>query len=1373
MRYVSLAAVALAASTLVPSVLLGQIDSTKLTVQGYQLLSEVRYTRTQSYFTYAASLLNVGPAIPAVTATLSIQFSPSTTIVPGMGNLQFPAVGTNSQVNSLNTFTILVDRTVNFSFNSLVWSYNAPVANAGPNQTGSVGTTVHLNGSGSTNPSGIGTLNYSWIFTSVPTGSMATIINSTNATPTFVPDLVGTYVVALTVFNGAGSDTSTVTVTVASGPPPPVANAGANQTVNVGSTVHLDGSKSLDYNGKPLTYTWTLIQKPAGSNAVLSGANTVSPTFVADVATTSTASYIAQLVVNDGVNNSPPSTVTITTTSFQPPVANAGQAQTVIVGATVQLDGTGSTETSGNSLTYQWSLLTIPTGSTAKLSSTTAAKPTFVADLAGVYIAQLIVNDTLQNSTPSTVTITANPPQAPTANAGSAQTVQIGSAAATPVVLSGSGNDPQGQPLTYHWTLTVPAGSNTAALSNASIANPTFVPDVLGQYTATLVVNDGTLNSSPSSVIITVTDTQPVANPGAAQNVTTGVTVTLNGSASTDSDHAPLTYQWSLLTVPTGSTAVLNSTTVVSPTFTADLQGTYVAQLIVNDGFQNSAPQTVTITAVTSPNNVITLSPDPLNLVNVPGNLTVTLGAAAGTNGVPVTLTIEDTTIATGPASVTVLSGQMSAAATITPVNVGSTTIIASATGYKPYFGTINVTQAAITLTLGGSTVGIGNMVNGTVTLNAPAPASGVTVALSANPTGFVTLSTSSVAIAPNTSTGTFTVTGGPAAGATVITASASGYTSSQASINSVTRGSISLPTGVTVAPSQTVPVTVSLDQPVSGNPVTITLTSADTTKFTVTPSVTIPVGLSTATAQVTGVNFGSANLIATATGYVTATQSVSVAASLSFPPQTVTVGAGNTANVTLTLSAPAPASGLVVTLSSDTPTVATVPQNVTILATQTTATVTITGVKGGSAKISATSSTPNVSSASVNVTVTTLLTISNTPLPLAVVGTLYSTSETASGGTPPYTFTATGLPAGLSINSTSGAISGTPTTATSGPVAVTITVTDSASPSNAAVSTSGLTINVVTPLTITSTALPGGQVGTAYVGASETASGGTAPYTYSATGLPAGLSINSTTGAISGTPTTPTVGAAVTITATDSSTPTHQTASTTGLTITITNTALTITSNALPNGVVGTVYAGAQETASGGATPYTYSATGLPAGLSINASTGAISGTPTAATNGAVGVTVTVTDSSTPTPQTAKTTGLTINITAGLTITNTALPNGTVGVVYAGAQETASGGTTPYTYSATGLPAGLSINASTGAISGTPSAATSGAVAVTITVTDSSSPHQTASTTGLTITINPPVLTITSNALPSGTVGTVYAGATRDRQRRHDSLHL
>jgi PKD domain len=206
-------------------------------------------------------------------------------------------------------------------------------------------------------------------------------------------------------------------------PPPPVADAGPNQTVTVGATVHLDGSKSHDFNNKPLTYSWTLIQRPAGSTAVLTGATTVSPTFVADVATTTSTVYIAQLVVNDGANSSPPAMVTIMTTpATPPPTANAGPPQSVAVGALVQLDGSKSTDLNGMPLTYKWSLITLPSGSTAKLSSPSLVNPTFTADVAGLYVAQLIVNDGNSDSTPSTVMITTT--AKPIANAGPAQTVR-------------------------------------------------------------------------------------------------------------------------------------------------------------------------------------------------------------------------------------------------------------------------------------------------------------------------------------------------------------------------------------------------------------------------------------------------------------------------------------------------------------------------------------------------------------------------------------------------------------------------------------------------------------------------------------------------------------------------------------------------------------------------------------------------------------------------------------------------------------------------------------------------------------------------------------------------------------------------------------
>ena len=280
-----------------------------------------------------------------------------------------------------------------------------------------------------------------------------------------------------------------------------------------------------------------------------------------------------------------------------PPVANAGPAQTVFVGTTVQLDGSGSTDQDGNPLTYRWSFVSIPSRSTATLNGANTVKPTFVPDVPGSYTVQLIVNDGLVDSSPATVTIsTKNSP--PVANAGPDQTITTGAT----VQLDGSrSTDVDGDALTYSWSfVSVPAGS-TATLSNRAIVNPTFVADKKGTYTVQLVVNDGTFSSTPSQVIISDVNSPPVANAGPAQTVVSHTQVTLDGSRSTDVDGDSLTYTWSILNAPAGSAAVLSDVHAVKPTFTVDLLGDYVIQLIVNDGTVNSNPATVTITTENSP----------------------------------------------------------------------------------------------------------------------------------------------------------------------------------------------------------------------------------------------------------------------------------------------------------------------------------------------------------------------------------------------------------------------------------------------------------------------------------------------------------------------------------------------------------------------------------------------------------------------------------------------------------------------------------------------------------------------------------------------------------------------------------------------------
>ena len=185
----------------------------------------------------------------------------------------------------------------------------------------------------------------------------------------------------------------------------------------------------------------------------------------------------------------------------------------------------------------------------------------------------------------------------PVTNAGTNQNVSTGST----VTLDGSGSsDADSDALTYSWSITsVPAGSG-ATLSNTTVVNPTFIADLDGTYVMSLTVNDGTVDSAADTVSITAAtaNSAPVASSGPDQNVSTGSTVTLDGSGSSDADSDTLTYSWSITSVPSGSTAALSDETLVNPTFTADLDGSYVLSLTVNDGTVDSTADTVLITAV-------------------------------------------------------------------------------------------------------------------------------------------------------------------------------------------------------------------------------------------------------------------------------------------------------------------------------------------------------------------------------------------------------------------------------------------------------------------------------------------------------------------------------------------------------------------------------------------------------------------------------------------------------------------------------------------------------------------------------------------------------------------------------------------------------
>jgi len=330
------------------------------------------------------------------------------------------------------------------------------------------------------------------------------------------------------------------------------------------------------------------------------------------------------------------------------------------------------------------------------------------------------------------------------------------------------------------------------------------------------------------------------------------------------------------------------------------------------------------------------------------------------------------------------------------------------------------------------------------------------------------------------------------------------------------------------------------------------------------------------------------------------------------------------------------------------------------------------------------------------------------------ITGTPTATaSDSGSGQT--LAFSASGLPAGLVIDPTTGIISGTPTAAIYN-ATVTITATDTTGASGTA--SFGWTVNNPGGNTV-SVANPGAQSNTlnktiaaVTIGASDNQANQT--LTYSATGLPAGLSINASTGSITGTPTAAGK-SSVTVTVSDATSATGAAT----FTWTITGpTTMTVTSPGNQSTPLNTTISGLQIVAyDGTGYPLAYSASGLPSGLSLN-TTGLITGK-TGTKAQTASVTITVTDA---TAGVSGTTSFTWKVANTITVTSpgnqTSTHNVAITPLRIVASDSQAGAT--LAYSATSLPSGLKINSSSGVISGTPTRARA-ATSVTVTVRDAS----------------------------------------------------
>lgn len=370
-------------------------------------------------------------------------------------------------------------------------------------------------------------------------------------------------------------------------------------------------------------------------------------------------------------------------------------------------------------------------------------------------------------------------------------------------------------------------------------------------------------------------------------------------------------------------------------------------------------------------------------------------------------------------------------------------------------------------------------------------------------------------------------------------------------------------------------------------------------------------------------------------------------------------------------------------------------------------------------------------------------LNITTTMLPSATAGEAYASRVMVAGGTAPYSIYKVygNLPTGLSFNTATGSITGTPTG--SGSFTFAIGVTDSA----AGYSEREYTIHLVPPLKIITQTLPRGVADIVmdypYL-ANISAEGGKPGYTFtlSSGSLPTCLHFDN--GQLSGY-TCDEGNYPIIVSVIDSTGRMTSKSFTIGVDL-----PLRIADAQIPTTLVNTSYSKAMD-ATGGHGAYTWSiSTGnLPTGITLNPSTGILNGQTTSA--GSFPVAITVMDA---VGRTA-TKSFTLKISTPLAISTTSLPVGYVGSSYSQKVLT-NGGISPFSFSYSGaLPVGLALGASTGIISGTPSAA--GLTNFSITVTDSSFPNPVTVTKALSLRIWS-ALSLTTSTIPTGSQSAVYS---------------
>ena len=1279
------------------------------------------------------------------------------------------AVGTfnfNAQVTDSSTPTALTSTQVALSITVNAALTITPVV-LSPGQQGVAYSSTTLTAAG-------GTGSYTWSLAGgsspLPPGLSLGANGSISAGPPTTP---GTYPFTVQVADGITTATQGFSITI--NPPPPPPPSITTPTVPQGEATVPYSTTLAEMGGTGPNFTWALASGslPTGvglaSTGVISGTPTQTGSFPFTVTVTDSASMTSApqgftLTVIAGPG--------ITTTSPLP----AGEA-TAPYSQTLTASG-------GTNSGFTW---TVASGSLPGLTLSAAGLISGAPTTVGLSNFTIQVTDSAGGKASEAFTLN----------------VIAGPSITTPSSLpAGELSVPYSQTLAasggtntgFSWTVT--AGSLPAGLTLSAGGVISGTPTTAGPSNFTVQVTDSGSGKASQAFTLTINAGLSITTASALPQgeVTAPYSQTLAASGGTNTG-----FSWTVTagSLPAGLT--LSAGGVISGTPTTAGPSNFTVQ--VTDSGSGKASQAFTLNIITGPGIITTSLPSGPAEVSYSQTLTASGGTGLGftwsvthgllppglglslngaisglpsiTGSFPFTVTVTDSVGGSASKALTIIVTAALSITTTSPLPAGeatapySQTLTAAGGSGAPFRWSVSggsslppglsLTANALTgtpTTTGGFTFGLtvtdsgGNSVSGVFLLNITA---GPSITTSVLPPGETTVPYSQTLSATGGTNSGFvwTVTGGSlpaglslAAGGVIFgTPTATGAFNFTIQVTDSGGGKASQPFSLTLSSGPSITTNATLPQGEAGVPYsqTLAVTGGSGGFVWSLSGGALPAGLSLSGGGVisgTPTAVGTANFTVKVTDSTNGTATLAMSIQILGAPTIITqptlpngvVGVVYT-SVTLAVSGGiSPYTWSIITgslpagltLDGNAGTISGIPS-----AGGTSGfTIQVIDTKGGKA------------TQQFSITISAGLTITTAPgLATAAINVAYSVTVSAAGGTAPYTWSLAGgaLPGGLTLNASTGVIGGVPST--SGNFTFTLKVTDGAS----STASKQFTIIVSQPVAITTAAtLPSGAAGTPY-SAALGASGGTPPYSWAITGgaLPSGLNLDASSGVIKGTPVSSgTFNFTVKVTDRNSLFASQQFSLTivSGLTIT--------TPSLLPQGAANSPYS-VTLSATGGTAPYTWTlAVGkLPAGLTLNETTGSISGTPTA--NGTATFSIQVTDhvNATATQQFALTIGTGLVITSGST-----LPSGTLAKAYQPLTLAAVGGTQPYTWSLSSgsIPAGLSLSAN-GVLSGTPTVA--GAFTFTIQVKDS-----VGATATLTFKISiapPPLPEVTLGGLP------------------------